>query len=295
MYEFSKRVLLTVASCLMLYGCMDEDKAGVPNAQLFEYKFFSKLDGHLTPNTFSSDGRALYFTLASKKYKKSKVYSTKYYDGELSEPTLAGFSTGDYTSGASISDDGQRVLFTAQGLTGIGGEDNKWNLWTSSRENGVWATATPLPAPVDSPKPECCAVYVSDNVFFFSSKRQGNWDVYRAVLADDAGYSVKRLPDSVNSKHGEYASSFDPETGLLLFSSSRPDGFGGDDIYMSKLHDGQWQASKLLPAPINTASYDDTAILSPNGEWLYFSSNRPVITDTNYYSIFRIKASILEQ
>lgn len=279
----------------MLSGCVDEDKRAVPNAELFEYRFFVKLDGHLTPTTFSSDGRALYYTLADKKYKKSYVYSTKYHDGELSEPVLAGFSTGDHTSGANISDDGQTVLFTSTMPTGVEGDYNKWNLWTSNRTNGIWAAATPLPAPVDSAKSECCAVYVSDTVFYFSSKRLGNWDIYRADLGDDGEYSVARLPDAVNSEHGEQPSSFDPETGLLLFHSPRPDGYGGYDIYMSKLQNGEWQPSTLLPEPLNTAAEDDTAILSANGEWLYFSSNRPVIRDKLYYSIFRIKASILEQ
>ncbi len=289
------RSLLAAAASLLLFACSDEDKPAGPNAQLFEYKFFAKLDGHLTPNTFSSDGRAIYFTLATTKYKESYVYSTKYHDGELSEPVLAGFSTGKYNSGASISDDGQTVLFTSMRPKGFDSGDDKWNLWTSVRENGVWAPATRLPAPIDSPKPECCATYVSDSVFFFSSKRLGNWDVYRAVLDEDGAYSVERLPDAVNSEYNDWVSSFDPESGLLLFTSARPDGFGHDDVYVSKLVDGDWQTARVLPEPINTASYDDTAILSPNGEWLYFSSNRPVIKDTIHYSVFRIKASILEQ
>jgi len=295
MLTLCARYLFLTVACLLLSACVDEDKPDGPNPQLFEYKFFARMDGHLTPNTFSSDGRALYYTLSDKKYKKSYVYSTKYQDGGLSEPVLAGFSTGDHTSGASISDDGQTVLFTSHQVTKVEGEYNKWNIWTSNRSNGIWAPATALPAPVDSPHAECCAIYVTDDRFYFASKRLENWDIYRADRGEDGEYSVERLPDMVNSEYGEQPSSFDPESGLLLFHSSRPDGIGGYDIYMSKLENGQWLPSTLLPEPINTAAEDDTAVLSPNGEWVYFSSNRPVIKDTIHYSIFRIKASILEQ
>lgn len=294
MLTLCARYLLIAAACLLLCACEKQEKSDVPNAELFEYKFFAKMDGHLTPTTFSSDGRALYYTLSDKKYKKSYVYATKYHDGELSEPVLAGFSTGDHTSGANLSDDGQTVLFTSPIPTTVKDEYNKWNIWTSSRSNGIWAAATALPPPVDSPKPECCAVYVSDTQFYFASKRDDNWDIYRADLGDDGEYSVERLPDTVNSEYGEQPSCFDPESGLLLFHSARPDGYGGYDIYMSKLQNGEWQASTLLPEPMNTAAEDDTAVLSPNGEWVYLSSNRPVIKDSIHYSIFRIKASILD-
>lgn len=283
---------------MLLSACVDEDKPAGPNAELFEYKFFAEFDGHLTPNTFSSDGRALYFTLSSKKYKESYIYSTKYHDGELSEPVRAGFSTGTHTSGASISDDGQNVIFTSKEPGEIKTKEdkiNKWNLWSSSRTDGVWAEATRLPPPIDSERSECCAVYVSDDELFFSSMREDNWDIYRAYRGADGQYTVEHLPETINSDHSEWPSSFDPETGLLLISSTRPGGYGGADIYSAKLSDGEWPPCKLLPEPINTASSDDTAILSPNGEWLYFSSNRPVIKDSLHYSIFRIKASILEQ
>ena len=267
------------------------------------YKFFKQFDGHLTPNSFSSDGRALYFSLADRKYKKSRIYSTKYYDGELSEPVLAGFSGGKFCSGASISEDGQTIMFSSakkKEYEYANKEEEEiakadaWSLWTSHREDGVWAEPTLFPAPIDSPKSECCAVYVNENKFFYSSKRDGNWDIFQADRDDDGNYTVEKLPDTVNSEKSDWPSSFDPETGLLLLTSGRPGGFGHHDIYASKLVDGQWQQSKILPEPINTASYDDTAIISPNGEWLYFSSNRPVIKETNNYSIFRIKASILD-
>ena len=295
MLTLCTRILLITAICTLLSACVDSDKPAGPNAELFEYKFFAAMEGHLTPTSFSSDGRALYFTLADKKYKKSYVYSTKYHDGGLTEPRLAGFSTGENTSGANISDDGQSVLFVSPMPTGIGGEYNKWNIWTSTRANGVWAPATPLPPPVDSEKPECCGIWASDTEFYFASKRQDNWDIYRAELGDDGEYSVERMPDTLNTEYHEQPSSFDPETGLLLFHSVRPDGYGGWDIYTSKLEDGQWQPTTLLPEPLNTAAEDDTAVISPNGEWVYFSSNRPVIKDTLHYSMFRIKASILEQ
>lgn len=63
---------------------------------------------------------------------------------------------------------------------------------------------------------------------------------------------------------------------LLYFASKRPGGFGGLDLYETKLIGGTWSAPKNLGARINTA-YDDTfPCLAPDGKTLFFSSNAPI-------------------
>jgi hypothetical protein len=81
----------------------------------------------------------------------------------------------------------------------------------------------------------------------------------------------------VNSSATE-AGSFITKDGLsLYFSSSRPGGFGGLDIWVSQrasVHDA-WETPQNLGPDINTSGSDTTPTVSLDGHSLYFASDRP--------------------
>jgi outer membrane protein OmpA-like peptidoglycan-associated protein len=59
----------------------------------------------------------------------------------------------------------------------------------------------------------------------------------------------------------------------IFFSSNRPGGLGGLDIYVSsKDAKGNWGEAVNLGAPINTPYDDDAPFIHPDGQNLYFSS-----------------------
>jgi hypothetical protein len=59
----------------------------------------------------------------------------------------------------------------------------------------------------------------------------------------------------------------------LIFSSNRPRGKGGYDIYMTrKLPNGNWGNTQNVES-LNTAGDEEYPSLSPDGKTLYFSSN----------------------
>lgn len=62
---------------------------------------------------------------------------------------------------------------------------------------------------------------------------------------------------------------------LLLFSSDRPGGYGGRDLYYALRENGTWQAPVNLGPALNTPYDESSPILARNGAQLYFSSNRP--------------------
>jgi outer membrane protein OmpA-like peptidoglycan-associated protein len=59
----------------------------------------------------------------------------------------------------------------------------------------------------------------------------------------------------------------------MYFTSDRPDGFGGLDIYViKKLPNGKWSEPQLLPAEVNTDKDEEYPFVHPNGSTLYFNS-----------------------
>ena len=64
----------------------------------------------------------------------------------------------------------------------------------------------------------------------------------------------------------------------LIFASNRPGGQGGIDLWRAERTEGGWSASECLPAPVNSAGDEKQAVISPDGQWIYFASDRSGIT-----------------
>ena len=60
---------------------------------------------------------------------------------------------------------------------------------------------------------------------------------------------------------------------LLYFSSRRPGGYGGLDLYSTSFSQGRWSAPKNLGPVVNTPYDETTPFLARDGKTLYFSSN----------------------
>ncbi|MCK9206027.1 MAG: hypothetical protein M0P66_02855 [Salinivirgaceae bacterium] len=82
------------------------------------------------------------------------------------------------------------------------------------------------------------------------------------------------LNANVNSKSGEIAATETENGDTLYFSSNRPGGMGGLDIYYAlKLPTGEWGVPRNCGANINSAFDEDFPTLSTDGSLLYFCSN----------------------
>ena len=83
----------------------------------------------------------------------------------------------------------------------------------------------------------------------------------------------ERLGPNVNTKYWEGSCSLAPTGKTLYFSSERPGGFGGRDIYSSQIgKDGSWGPAHNLGGNINTKLNDDAPFIHPDGITLFFSS-----------------------
>ncbi|MEP7323067.1 MAG: OmpA family protein [Saprospiraceae bacterium] len=90
------------------------------------------------------------------------------------------------------------------------------------------------------------------------------------------------LGPQVNSNHRELTPFISEDKTKLYFSSNRPGGIGGMDIYVANRLDyswKEWSAPELLPEPINSTSDDSNpAVVEPNA-LMYFISRRDGTSD----------------
>ena len=82
------------------------------------------------------------------------------------------------------------------------------------------------------------------------------------------------LGPTVNSSSDDRRPSVSYSGDTLYFSSDRPGGQGGFDIWMTVKVGGVWNTPVNLGPPINTANTDFLPSINNNGDVLYFISDR---------------------
>lgn len=111
----------------------------------------------------------------------------------------------------------------------------------------------------------------------FASDKSGGYggmDLYAAFFDGVKWTGMINLGPMVNTEANEVFPVLWKDS-TLMFSSDRNGGFGGLDLYASRLDGGLWSAPDHSDAPLNTAYDDFSLIIHDDGKTGYFSSNRP--------------------
>ncbi|MBL4657159.1 MAG: PD40 domain-containing protein [Flavobacteriales bacterium] len=98
-------------------------------------------------------------------------------------------------------------------------------------------------------------------------------DLYWSLLDGEAWQEPTKFPEGINSEYQETSASYSSGMTEMYFSSNRPGGFGGIDIYsVKKLPNGEWGKVINLGPSINTIYNDDAPFIHPDNKTLFFSS-----------------------
>lgn len=150
------------------------------------------------------------------------------------------------------------------------------NIFTSERTGDAWQPATKLSDRINTPYDEQGVGLTDsgDSLFFYVDHINSFGNIYLSVREGSMFGPPEPLDQIVNSDHIESACSISRDANTLFFSSDRPGGYGGLDIWMRrKLPNGSWGEPYNLGPEINTEFDEDFPTLSGDGETLYFCSN----------------------
>jgi len=102
----------------------------------------------------------------------------------------------------------------------------------------------------------------------------GDGNIYSTSLDGDAWSKPVKLNDHINTKNWEPSAFISADGRTLYFTSDKPGGFGGRDLYTSTRQiDGDWEEAVNMGQNINTSYDEDSPFIHPNGVMLSFSSN----------------------
>ena len=188
---------------------------------------------------------------------------------------------------------GKRMLF-ASSRPLPDGTRGAIRIWEVERTATGWGEPQPLPAPINSPGTSWNGdpSVTSDGTLYFSSDREGKGGlhIYRSRLVGGKYSEPEKLGPEINSEFNDYQPYVSPDEKILVFSSvgagvppygHRPEEITGGgrpyargDLYVSYNHGGKWSAARHLEHNINTEAEEEFPFLTPDGRYLFFSSER---------------------
>ncbi|MDQ3190483.1 MAG: hypothetical protein M3Q58_02730, partial [Bacteroidota bacterium] len=186
-----------------------------------------------------------------------------------------------------ISSDESVLIYTYRGQKSTGGLlDENLNpdfqygtffedVFISNKENGIWSEPVSIGSNINGKGHDASIAISNDGqklfVYRYSMKDKG--DVYVSELIGDVWSEPENLKGDINSKYWEGSVSLSSNEKLIYFSSERPGGYGGKDLYTAELmEDGSWKNVQNLGPTINTKYDEDAPFIHPDGAILHFSS-----------------------
>lgn len=114
-------------------------------------------------------------------------------------------------------------------------------------------------------------------------------DLYYTTFTYGVWNGIRKFPEGINTdKHWESQPSISPNGDVLYFTSDRPGGFGGLDIYRAyRSPDGEWSAPENLGPTVNTRKNEKSPFIHADSESLYFASDGH--PGMGGYDLFKIK------
>ncbi|TNE55014.1 MAG: hypothetical protein EP344_13670 [Bacteroidetes bacterium] len=205
------------------------------------------------------------------------------------EPVGDGINSASDEYLPALTADGSMMIFTRR-------DDYDENFYTSTREpDGSWGKAEYLEG-VNTTQNEGAETISADGswlVFTACNRRNdgslGSCDLYWSQ--QKGGSWTKPVPFSaaINSEHWDAQPSISPDGRTIFFSSTRPGGQGGKDLWFTtRQSDGRWTQPENLGAAINSRGDEQTPFIHPDGQTLYFTSDGlPGMGENDLYFVRR--------
>ena len=179
-----------------------------------------------------------------------------------------------------IPADGSKLYFTSRRPGSTGGlidprgqpfED----VYHTELKDGTWTSAQQIEGEVNTETHDACVGLSSDGklmIVYRTNKAMTGGDLYWSVKKDGKWTDPEKFGPFINTKYQEASASITLGN-YLYFSSNRPGGYGGRDIYrVIRFASGHWSLPVNLGPSVNSPYNEDAPFIHPDGKTLYFSS-----------------------
>lgn len=159
----------------------------------------------------------------------------------------------------------------------VGGQQEDFYV-SLKQPDGSWGSPYNMGLPINTPENEGTITLSPDGqyVFFTGCNRpdgQGSCDIYFSALDGDQWKEPRNLGFPINTRAWESQPSLSFDGKTVYFTSDRPGGFGGMDIWMSTYSKGKWSAPQNMGPEINTTGNEQCPMIAKDDQTFYFNSD----------------------
>jgi outer membrane protein OmpA-like peptidoglycan-associated protein/Tol biopolymer transport system component len=233
--------------------------------------------------TFTADGKTMIFSStrgAGHAGGYSHLYQSHLVDGKWSSPEPLHAVNSQFNDETPfLSADGKILLFASDrdGSVEIprdaeGRVRVSFDIYLAQWDGKTWANPKPIHEINTQWNEKSPAMSRDGRWLFFSSWPFGDMKRSRIRVLDlkNNGNTIEDLPPQINSGNQETAFVPGEDNTKYYFSSRRPGGKGGWDIYQTRFENGVWAEPTPVPGNVNTEGHD--AFLAVSGGNYFISS-----------------------
>lgn len=247
---------------------IEKEKLEAPLNQ-FQLQYFPVL---------TADGRQILFTKrdGTGNYDKEDIFTS--FLGESDEwsvpRSIASTINSQYNEGTcSVTADGNILIYTSCDAPD---SEGSCDLYVAYKVNGTWQRPRNMGKKVNSRSWDSQPSLSADGrILFFSSNRKGGYggnDIWYSVrLADGSWAEAKNLGEIVNTAKDEISPFMFFNNEILFFASDGHQGFGGMDIFLSRVKDGKFTKPENLGLPINDQLDQVALFITAQKDYAYFT------------------------
>lgn len=188
-----------------------------------------------------------------------------------------------------LSNDEERLYFISnQALDGVG-EPKDIDIWYCEKTDSGWSEPINAGNNINTPEDEYYISFTSAGTMYFSSNGHSrgdssqidstrtDHDIYYSEFKQGEFQTPVRLPETINTQDYEADVFIAPDESYIVFCSTREEGFGAGDLYISfKDAKGMWSEAVNMGEDINSDAYEFCPYVTPDGQYLFYTSNMDI-------------------
>jgi Tol biopolymer transport system component len=249
---------------------------------------------------FLNDGTVFVFTSSRPNgdWRLRPTYVTELKEGGWTRPRIAPFS-GYAPYNFTVGPDGQTIYFTTlkspNKTTSMFLEQA--NIWAVKLNQDGWAEPVMFGRSINTETYyENYPAVTNNGTIYYMSRREvgiGGTDVWRSRNIDGKYAEAENIGVPANSETGDADPFVAPDESYLILCQEKEGGYGKYDLYVYfQSQDGSWTDPINLGEGVNSAEYEFRPYVTPDGKYLFFTSNRPNEGQTS--NIYWVDAGVIE-
>jgi len=224
---------------------------------------------------FSPSGDMVIFNRTSADRNNIMMMTSEFKDGSWTEPAVLSFTGPHRDVDPWFSSDGSRLYFSSNRPAAEGQEPGNWDTWYVERHGMEWSEPMRLGPEVNTEAAEIFVSVTDDGTLFFRRSAGENRAIYSARAAGDNFAAPEQVQGLELPSAGNPSIARD---GSFLIMSGIVEG-RASDLFISFSNGDGWTPAKNLGDSINTTFAEFAPSISPDGKYLFFTSERPGVAD----------------